>query len=117
MQVDLQDSSDCSDIITEDFEELEREPNVDDFVLVRFPKSIYYVAKILKEKNEDNEFYVSFFRKREKYNGFSMPECPDLALIPQDDIVLILPTPTPMKTKRLAGYLCFPISFGNLNVR
>lgn len=34
------------------FEELKRQPGADDYVLVRFPKGVFYVTKIVSGKNE-----------------------------------------------------------------
>ncbi|KAK9693017.1 hypothetical protein QE152_g34500 [Popillia japonica] len=81
---DYQDDDRTSDALSEEeptqnvfeFTELEKEPNINDFVLVQFTESlkatIYYVGKILRE--EENEFVITFLRKSNKsLNTFTFP--------------------------------------------
>jgi hypothetical protein len=45
------------------FEELEWQPGIDDYVLVRFPKGVFNEAKIVSGKDERGDFKVSYLRK------------------------------------------------------
>jgi hypothetical protein len=71
-----EDLEDFQQLNENNFEELDRFPEVDDFVLIRFhinksKKSVYYVEKILELKNDDQDFQVSFLRKSDKMAGKS----------------------------------------------
>lgn len=111
--VSLHDSSE--DELIEELEELDREPVVNDFVLVRFPKSIFYIGKIMVGKDKGDEFEISYLRKSRKC--FVWPNVADIATVHLSDIVQILPKPIKMKTERLSGFIRFNVSFGELNVR
>lgn len=116
-KISLHDSSDSeesfSDLVGKD---LERDPEVNEFVLIRFVNNIFYVGKIISEKDEENDFVVSYLRKNEK-SGFKWPIVPDLASVNLTDIVMILPNPEKKTTKRLSGIISFPVKFGDLNIR
>jgi hypothetical protein len=72
---DYQDGGRTSDDLREEeptknlfeFTKLEREPNINDFVLVQFTESlkttIYYIGKNLRE--QENEFVITFVETKE----------------------------------------------------
>lgn len=88
-----------------------------DFILVKFPNDVFFVAKVVKTLDHGGEYEVSYLRKSKKISGFVTPEAEDVACVSQTDIAMILPSPLPMATKRLASYIRFPINFGNHDVR
>lgn len=98
-------------------ENLDREPTVNDYVVVRFSNQVHYVAQILTNKDTAGDYQVSFLRKREKVNGFTFPDVPDVAMVNLSDIIMLLPAPIRMQTKRLSRYLCFSVNFDNINIR
>lgn len=125
--VELQDSSGEENFINDEpepepvnFGNLHRHPIQDDYVLVEFitKQKVYYVGKILSQRNE-NEFEVSFMRKSTKgYESFFAPNVPDLSLVMKKDIKMILPPPlTHGLTKRQTSLLKFEINFSNLNIK
>lgn len=80
------------------FEELSnKDPKEGDYVLVKFKikkSEVYYVAKILREKDEENDVEVSYLRRFKKSsNIFCLPGVPDLASVSVKDIKGILPPP------------------------
>jgi hypothetical protein len=99
------------------FEELERKPGVDDYILVRFPKGVLYVTKIVSGKDEQGDFEVSYQRKSLSFEGPVLPNVPDIASVNESGIAQIAPQTLPMKTKRLSGYILFPFKFVGLDVR
>lgn len=118
--------SDCEDWIPQvkpsGFEELDRTPLEGDYVLVEFknPKAtFYYVGKILRSKDEDNKFEISYLRKHNTTGSqFTMPQIPDLASVAEIDIKMILPpalfTGT---TKRQNSFYTFEIELSGLYLR
>lgn len=101
--------------------ESHRDPQVDDFVLVKFPGKrsvVYYVGKILKEKNKNEEYEVTYLRTFQRTkNKFVFPAEPDVALLSEDDIVLILPEPFKQgQTKRQNAAFVFPVNLRHYNV-
>lgn len=112
----LLNDSDDSESFSE-IEELDREPAVNDYVVVRFSNQVHYVAQISTNKDSTGDYKVSFLRKREKTNGFSFPDVPDVAMVNLSDIIMLLPAPIRMPTKRLSRYLCFSVNFDNINIR
>lgn len=74
-------------------------------------KKIYYIAKVIGDKNQD--FEVSFLRKSVKNpNKFHVPNVPDIATVAFHDIKMILPQPSfTGSTKRTQGLYCFDIDF------
>lgn len=73
-------------------------PKEGNFVLVQFVahKStvFYYIGKIIGTKT-GKEFDISFLRKSLKVkNGFRLPDVPDVASVPLEDIKLVLPSPS-----------------------
>lgn len=108
------------------FEDLVRSPEIGDFVLVQFKirekikKTVYYVAVVLRspvDKNQDVE--VQFYRRHTKIaNKFVLPEVPDIAVVPESDIKMILPKPNQHgRTKRQVDLISFEISFSSIEVR
>lgn len=108
------------------FEELERNPDIGDYVLVEFAaentkgKKIYYIGKLLSEIDSvnENDYELTFLRKSEKMEGnFYFPDVPDIATVAKRDIKMILPQPLNYgKTKRQNSYYSFEIKF-NLDIR
>jgi hypothetical protein len=73
-----------------------REPNVGDYVLVKFSGKtpVFYVGKILKQKDEDGDFEISYLRKSVKDpSKFMFPVEPDIASVAETDITIVLPQP------------------------
>lgn len=99
-----------------DLVNLKRNPISGDFILVKFPNDVYYVAKVLQPKDKDGDYEVSYLRKSEKIGGFVTPQIEDVASANCKDIAMILPPPLPMATKRLERYKKFSVNFGHLNV-
>ncbi|KAJ8869444.1 hypothetical protein PR048_028434 [Dryococelus australis] len=84
----------------EEFKELEREPLVDELVLVGFPKDILYAAKILRKQDDQHHFEASFLRRCKKCR-FLWPDVLDIVFVDISDVVMILPEPQKQMTKRL----------------
>lgn len=87
--------------MTESFseiEQLDREPAINDYVVVRFPNQVHYVAQISTNKDAAEGYKVYFLRKRDKVNGF-FPDVPDMAMVNLSDIIMLLPAPIRMQTK------------------
>lgn len=103
------------------FEELDRNADIDDYVLVKFPgkKSIkYFIGKILSERNKYLEYNISYLRRKEKCNKFYYPNVPEIATVISSGIVMILPNPQLFgKTKRQNNYVQFEVNFGNLEIQ
>ncbi|KOB63449.1 Uncharacterized protein OBRU01_24838 [Operophtera brumata] len=51
------------------------------------------IGKVIKERNSDLEYYISFLRRKPGTDKFLMPNKPDLSLIKDDDLKYILPKP------------------------
>lgn len=73
------------------FEKLPREPVVGEFVLVEFKdgltQKVFYVAKVLRPKDSDNEIEVSFVWKSTKFEGsFIFPAVTDVSMVKLTDI-------------------------------
>lgn len=93
---------------------LPRTPTEGDHVVVRFDtkrKAVYYVGKILHNRNENLGYYVSYLRGNRKHQ-FNMPNVPDLAFVKEHDIKFILPNPKMGgSTLRQQSYYYFDIDF------
>lgn len=103
------------------FQQLDRDPKQDDFVLVEFKgaRDIFYIAKVISSKDKNDDIEVSFLRKCVKNEGyFSFPNVSDIALIPVSDIKMLLPTPKLLgSTKRLQSFYKFELNFDLINIR
>lgn len=99
---------------------LPRLPKEGDYVLVRFStkkKSVYYVGKILHERNDKLEYYISFLRANRKYQ-FHMPSNADLSYVKEYDVKLILPKPClGGSTLRQQSYYYFNVDFCQIDIR
>ncbi|KAG5898198.1 hypothetical protein JTB14_005578 [Gonioctena quinquepunctata] len=104
------------------FDALTEVPKKHDYVLVEFKirenNIVYYVGKILTDKDKNDEFEISFFRKSiEMHNKFILPNILDIALIPLTNIKMKLPEPVLLgMTKLHQSYLDFGVSFGTLKI-
>ena len=117
--------SDSSDF-EEDFSELEghseitepaeKEPEVDDFVLVKLTpvnskNAVHYVAQIVDVSTDDEgtAYHVEFYRQSRKMpSRFTKPLVEDCDKINRDEIVMCLPKPsTTGGTKRVASMMQF----------
>lgn len=104
-------------------EQIHREVQPDDFVLMKFPivggdGSVYYVAKVLN--CFDQEVEVSCLRKSVKSeNKFYFPQVLDISVASKSQIEFILPEPTGLnaQTKRQKALISFSISLDMYNVR
>lgn len=124
--INLDDTDDSvDDFVVPDptsFEELDREPTIDDYVLVEFSckKNLYYIGQVTKEKDNEGDYEVTFLRKCKKSVGtkFVHPAVPDIASICTKDIKMILPQPVASgKTKRQQAFLSFEIDFKFMNMQ
>lgn len=117
----LDDEENQENIITEELlvNPLTELPREGQYVLVQFESKkqrVFYVAKVLEERNNDLEFYVSYLRHRK--GQFTMPNAPDLAYVKDDNIKMILPNPTLNgSTARQQSYLTFGVYLSGLNIR
>jgi hypothetical protein len=115
----------CPEIDSNYFEDLERSPIIGDFVLVQFKikdkheKIVYFIGRVLKNKDENGDIQVTFYRKHTKMiDKFILPIVPDLSMVPENDVKMILPSPVEQgKTKRQTALLSFSIGFNNIDVR
>lgn len=129
--VEFQDSSDDEDFLKNLYCEAETEKNKMQlieqngdlkiekglFVLVKFPKNVYFVGKILNVYNCE-EYEISYLRKSSKItNGFHFPDVPDIHMVLKTDIVMVLDHPIQISNKRLASYYKFEINFENMDIR
>lgn len=108
-------------IVTEPFVRLEEQPKEGDFILVQFiicNKKIFYLAKVIRGGNRV-DVEVSFLRKSSKIiNSFQLPNVPDIATVPLEDIKMILTKPSfSGGTKRQQGMYKFNIDFSKLDLR
>ncbi|KAF5290570.1 hypothetical protein FQA39_LY14699 [Lamprigera yunnana] len=93
-EISLDDSSDDAtywipEVKPSAFEELDRDPKPDDFVLVQFKvkNNVFYVGKVLKLEKGTNDIEVNFLRKSVKFEGhFIFPPKPDIATVSAEDI-------------------------------
>lgn len=103
------------------FEELDKKPSLGDFVLVEFKakKPIYFLGKVITEKNLTNELEIRFLRRSLKDDQhFIFPVLPDESFIPISDIKMILPPPLSLgTTKRLQCTYKFELNFNAIDVR
>ncbi|KAF2891884.1 hypothetical protein ILUMI_14289 [Ignelater luminosus] len=94
-------------------------PKEGQYVLVKFESKkqrLFYTAKVLEERNDALELYVSFLRYKKGH--FTMPNVPDLSFVKDDQIVYILPKPTVSgSTARQQSYYKFSIDLSNINIR
>lgn len=123
---ELEFSDHSSDDLDEDgsnehsgFPSLEEEPKENDYILAEFntsPKK-YYVGMITKGKDDEEEYEVSYLRKKRRTDQFFFPELQDVASLKHSDIKAILPKPiTYGTTKRQNAFLKFAFNFDFLNV-
>ena len=64
------------------------EPAISDYVLVEFkafPRK-YYVGQIIKNKDFEGDYEISYMRKKRNVTGFFFPEITDLASLKVKDI-------------------------------
>lgn len=86
------------------------------FILIKFPRKIFYVAKVIGVT--DNDFEVSFLRKSVKhFNCFLFSTMPDISFISLNEIAMILLEPVPGTTKRQPKMYKFGINFSSVNIR
>jgi len=92
--VTSEDEIDIEDLTT--YHELAKEPKEGDYILVQFKTikegTVFYVGKIIKQKDEENDVEVSFLRRYKKsFEKFYMLDVPDLASVSVKDVLQILP--------------------------
>lgn len=78
-----------------------------------------FIGQVLKNKDENDELQITFYRKHTKMvDKFVLPIVPHIVMIPESDIKMILPKPMEHgKTKRQTALLSFEIGFDNLEIR
>lgn len=108
-------------IVTEEsLKKLVPPPKEGQYVIVEFStkrQKVYYVAKVLEERNNSLEVFVSFLRQRQQ-GLFYMPNAPDVSYVKCDNIKLILPKPKlGGSTARQQSYYRFSTNLTNINVR
>lgn len=83
-----------------------------EYVLVQFTtKKIkpFYIGKVIEERNENLEFYISFLMKK-ACNKYHFPAILDLSNVKDDDVKFVLPKPTfSGSTTRQQNYYSFSI--------
>lgn len=95
---------------------------VDDYVVCEFSTKtshFYYVGVVLKERDEEDDVEVDFFRRKGKKSPhFVKPAVEDISSVHIDSIRAILPPPTFRgTTARTKGDICFQVDFGGLDLR
>lgn len=78
-------------------------------------QSSLYIGKILEERNDALELYVSFLRRKPGTQKFLMPNKPDLSIVKEDDVKFILPKPLMVGTASRPFYY-FPTDFSFLTI-
>lgn len=125
VETSAEEDVDWPEINPDDFEEIDRNPSKDDFVLVKLvdkentrSKGKYFIAKIVAPGDNDREYEVIFLRKSEKcYGSFTFPLIEDRSIVNLNDIKIILPPPSfSGGTKRLQSMYRFEINLSLLNV-
>lgn len=109
------------------FEELDKDPEEGDYVLVSFScykskqtkKTIFYVGKIIKNLDEEGCLGISYLRSYKKSkNKFVQPQVPDLSSVCLKDITAILPQPKLNgKTARQQSFYSFEVNLSNFEMR
>ncbi|CAA3019261.1 Hypothetical predicted protein [Olea europaea subsp. europaea] len=83
---------------------LDRTPKEEEYVLTACPGKkgdLFYVAKVIKELDDDGDLEISYLRKSNKTRGkFVIPNVPEMCSIPLADVRMILPPPSCSGTKR-----------------
>ncbi|CAH1973320.1 unnamed protein product [Acanthoscelides obtectus] len=104
-----ENSDEESVIITERHltKSLTRAPLEGEYVIVQFTTkklTSLYVGKVIEGRNENNEFYISFLRRTPGTSKFHMPDKPDLSVIKESDLKLLLPKPSIVGTSSRPYY-------------
>lgn len=128
-ELSLDFSNQSDDELSEDQNEycnesiLDREPVLNDYVLVKFEvksrSSCYYLGKIIGNKNQNDELEISYLRLLSKCSSkFVCPDKPDFALVALKDIKLILPEPILLgHTSRQRSAIVFNVDFSSYNIK
>ena len=111
-----------SNLDPHDFGNIDTPPKVGDYVLVFFlgkKNKFYYIGQILKDKDTDGDFEITFLRASRKMPGkFVKPEKADISSVRAEDVKLVLPKPTVFgQTRRQMAHLTFSIGFGSIEIR
>jgi len=94
-----------------------REPEEGDFVLVKFKTGekscVYYVGKILSEKDSEDDLQISYYRKRvgDLSVSFTLPPKADLKSVHLNDVKVVLPKPKSAATRRQKDIISFDFDF------
>ncbi|KAG5875658.1 hypothetical protein JTB14_009269 [Gonioctena quinquepunctata] len=102
---DLDEDEWIPEVASSTFEELNRDAEPNDFVLVQFKakKDVFYIGKVVEVEKGSNVVKINFLRKSSKVDGhFIFPAILDTAFVSIDDIKIILPTKSIGKQKTLA---------------
>lgn len=96
-------------------DEVERKPKFGSLVLVKFSTKSsckHFVGQIIGDvKSGDGDFTVKFVRKTSNY--FQWPEQQDISVVDKEDIITVLPEPSPGRR----GQVIFKIKFDGYNVQ
>jgi hypothetical protein len=119
------DSDDDSDILVFDptSEGFKDSAHEGDYVLAEFKtttkKTVYYIGKVLKDKDDNGDYEISFLQASKKMSGkFVFPLQPKIEMTNEDCITMVLPQPTSFgKTKRQKEHYTFGVDFGNIQIR
>ncbi|KAF5291166.1 hypothetical protein FQA39_LY14408 [Lamprigera yunnana] len=89
------------------FEELDRDPEPDDFVLVQFKEknNVFYVGKVLKLEKDNNDIEVNFLRKSVKFEDIKFILPPSSLLGIYKEVAKTNFTDKPFKVPLLDPYL------------
>ncbi|KAK3932377.1 Pogo transposable element with KRAB domain [Frankliniella fusca] len=85
-------------------------PEEGDHILVIFrgKEDRHFVGKVLKEKDEEGDLEVTYYRHCDKgVNKFSLPNVPDLKSVHINDVIALLPKPSVGATRRQQDIICF----------
>lgn len=93
-------------------------PQIGDYVIAKFVQKriLYFVGKVVKDKDDDDDYEISFLRKHPKCNGFVDPFLEDLHSVPCSDVVMVLPPPHLGTTKRTEGIKKFAVNLSAFNL-
>ena len=92
---------------------------VDDFVIREFTtktSKFYYVGRVVKERDSDDELEVDFYRYKGK--RFLKPMVEDVSIVHIDAVKAILPPPMfKGTTQRTRNEIIFNVNFHNIDIR
>ncbi|GFO27245.1 pogo transposable element with krab domain [Plakobranchus ocellatus] len=96
-------------------------PKIGDFVLCEYAmktKVVYYIGIVKKERDEDDELEVEFFKRMHRNENKFVSTVEDICTVHIDQLKAILPPPVRCgTTSRTKGIMVFNANFGCLDLR